>query len=50
MTTLFRWIFSIALLIVVWRHSHWSVALCLTLNLAAMEGLIAIFKKKKLLP
>lgn len=28
---LIRYALTIALLVFVWRHSHWSVALCLTL-------------------
>ena len=50
MVTLGRWILSIALLVVAWHHSHWSVALCLTLNIAAIEGLVVIFKKKGIFP
>jgi hypothetical protein len=49
MTTLLRWALSIALLVVVWRHSHWSVALCLSLNVLFAEGIVALLKKKGVL-
>jgi hypothetical protein len=29
--TTVRWLLTVALLITAWRHSHWSVALVLTL-------------------
>lgn len=37
--SLVRWILSILLLWQVWTHSHWSVALSLTLIMTTIEGL-----------
>lgn len=39
MSTLIRFGLTIALLVVVWRNSHWSVALCLTLLSIAVEAI-----------
>lgn len=33
-----RWALTIALLVIVWRHAHWSVALSLCLLTLATEG------------
>lgn len=32
-----RWVLVIALLVIVWRHAHWSVALCLSLLALSVE-------------
>lgn len=32
-----RYVFTALLLIIVWLHVHWSVALCLTLNAVGWE-------------
>ena len=37
--TLIRWALTLALLVVVWKHSHWSVALTLFFCVFAIEGL-----------
>lgn len=34
-----RWAITIFLLIIVWNHAHWSVALCLTFIFLAIEGI-----------
>ena len=39
-TTPLRLILTVALLVVVWRHSHWSVALSLTLMSIGIEGIV----------
>lgn len=46
---LLRWILTAALLWVVWHHSHWSVALSMTLLAASNEMVthIAIQADKK---
>lgn len=42
-----RIILSILLLWQVWTHSHWSVALSLTLVFIAVEAIEQIYKKGK---
>lgn len=42
--TVIRVVASIALLYVVWQHVHWSVALVLTLQGFAIEGIAAAIK------
>lgn len=42
---LVRYALSIALLVVVWKNSHWSVALSLTLTMVGMEFLTEIVKR-----
>jgi len=37
-----RWLLSIALLIVVWLHAHWSVALSLSLIFIYIELTVAL--------
>ena len=37
MTTIVRFALTAALLVVVWRHAHWSVALSITLLTVAVE-------------
>lgn len=37
LVTLIRIALTVALLVTVWWHSHWSVALCLTLLVTATE-------------
>ena len=36
--SIIRWVLGIALMVVVWHHSHWSVALSLTLIFFALES------------
>lgn len=38
--TVIRVLLTIALLVVVWFHTHWSIALCLTLGALAIELII----------
>lgn len=44
MTTLIRWGLSVTLLVFVWMHVHWSVALCLTLLFIGSEGQAGMLK------
>lgn len=37
---LIRWTITILLLVVVWKNSHWSVALCLTLQGITLEMIV----------
>jgi hypothetical protein len=32
-----RAVWTIALLVIVWRHAHWSIAVCLSLGFARAE-------------
>lgn len=36
-TIAMRWVLSGALLVLVWRNTHWANALCITLLLASIE-------------
>ena len=40
-----RLLLTIMLLVVVWMHAHWSVALCLTLCVIALELMVHIQRK-----
>ena len=42
-----RIIFSIILLVFVWQNSHWSVAICLTLNIIFCEVASDFIRKHK---
>ena len=48
MMPIVRWLLTVALLYIVWHHTHWSVALCLTLSAFFNEGLV--IRLKQLLP
>ena len=37
-----RFVLSLGLLVLAWRHSHWSIALALTLTLLACEVLSSL--------
>jgi hypothetical protein len=38
-----RFALTLALLATVWFHAHWSVALCLTLNVVGLELMVALY-------
>lgn len=43
---LVRWILTTLLLVVGWKHSHWSVALCLTLLSIGNEATFFVLQTK----
>lgn len=46
LTKIIRFVLTILLLIVVWKNSHWSVALCLTFNAMSVEAIAIVLKGK----
>lgn len=46
-TLILRLLLTVVLLVIVWRHSHWSVALAITLLSVANESHLEVLERFK---